>query len=383
MKEERRTKMDSRTRRLESILFGRPDRVSLEPGGGRKSTRERWLAEGLKEGADPVEQAYREAGGTFDLQRDGGPGFGVDFKMRPFFEEKVIERKSDSQIVQDWKGNVCEIGLEFSTEYLREAIDFVTRRWIKCPVESHADWEEMKWRYDAEEATRLPANAKALGESLKERNHFIEIHFNGPFWQLREWLGFENLCMMFHDDPDFVREMIGFWDAFAGRMLERTLEAFKPDSIHISEDMAYKAYSMISPEMARKFLLPTWRRWGEMAKSAGVPVYQMDSDGFVGELIPLWIDAGFNCCDPMEVAAGNDINELRRSFGRKMAFCGGVDKREIAKGGAAIAAEIERLKPVINGGGIVPGCDHGVPHDVSWKAFVEYVRELSKATGWL
>jgi hypothetical protein len=41
--------------------------------------------------------------------------------------------------VRDWKGNVCEIGKEFTIEYLRNAIDFVTRRWIKCPVETRAD----------------------------------------------------------------------------------------------------------------------------------------------------------------------------------------------------------------------------------------------------
>ena len=375
--------MHSRDRRLATLLFGAPDRIPLEPGCGRKSTLERWHAEGLAKDADPLEQAYREAGGTLDLQRMSGANFPVDFKMSPFFQEKVIEVKSGSQIVQDWKGNICEIGLEFSTLHLREAIDFVTRRWIKCPVETRADWEAIKWRYDAEDPTRLPSDAKALGARLKERKHFVEIHFNGPFWQLREWLGFENLCIMLHDDPAFIRDMIAFWEAFSSRLLERTFENFVPDAIHISEDMAYKGFSMISPQMTREFLLPTWRRWGEMVKKAGVPVYMMDSDGFIGELIPLWIEAGFNVCDPMEVAAGNDSNALRREFGRKMAFAGGVDKREIAKGGVSIAAEIERLKAVIESGGFIPSCDHGVPHDVSWRAFVEYVKELSKATGWL
>jgi len=53
--------------------------------------------------------------------------------MMPQFEEKVLEVRAHSQVVQDWKGNICEIGKEFTVEYLRNAIDFVTRRWIKCP----------------------------------------------------------------------------------------------------------------------------------------------------------------------------------------------------------------------------------------------------------
>jgi uroporphyrinogen decarboxylase len=60
-----------------------------------------------------------------------------------------------------------------------------------------------------------------------------------------------------------------------------------------------------------------------------------------------------------------------------------VDKRAIAKGGTAIENEIKRLEPVIRDGGFIPGCDHGVPHDVSWKDYVNYVRLLAKATGWM
>jgi uroporphyrinogen-III decarboxylase len=109
----------------------------------------------------------------------------------------------------------------------------------------------------------------------------------------------------------------------------------------------------------------------------------VDSDGHVGELLPIWIEAGINVCDPMEVAAGNDLVQYRRRYGKNMAFNGGVDKRLIAKGGRAIEGEIERLMPVIRSGGYIPGCDHGVPPDVSWPNFVYYTKLLAKATGWL
>jgi uroporphyrinogen decarboxylase len=147
--------------------------------------------------------------------------------------------------------------------------------------------------------------------------------------------------------------------------------------------MAYKQYSMISPAMVREFLLPTWRQWGEIVRAAGVPLYGMDSDGFVGELIPFWVEAGFTHCDPIEVAAGNDIHAFRATFGKQMAFCGGIDKREMARGGPALAVEIERVLPVIKGGGYIPSCDHGVPADVSWPNYVQCTKLLAQATGWL
>ena len=378
--------MTERERMLEALLFVQPDRVPLTPGGGRQSTRARWHSEGLPADLPSggiAEYAYRQVGGTLPWTK-GGPGFGINSRMTPTFEEKVIERRERSQVVQDWKGNVCEIGLEFDVSYLRNAIDFVTRRWIKCPVENRQDWENMKWRYDAEDASRLPADpAKAGAAITDDREHYVGWHFSGPFWQLREWLGFEGLCMMMLDDPAFVHEMIEYWTDFVSRLLEKALQYCVPDEVHLSEDMAYKCFSMISPAMTREFLMPAYLRWGEIIHGAGVPVYGMDSDGYIGELIPIWIESGMNACDPIEVAAENDIVAFRREFGRSMAFRGGVDKRAMARGGNVLKTEIERIAPVVRDGGYIPGCDHGIPSDVSWPNYLEHTRLLAELTGWL
>lgn len=377
--------MTHRQRHLAALLFGQPDRVPLSVGGGRESTRARWYAEGLPKTVSPgaiPEYAYRQAGGALPWPR-GGAGFGVEHRMMPMFEEKVLEVRANSQVVQDWKGNICEIGLEFTPVYLRNAIDFVTRRWIKCPVESRADWEAMKWRYNPDDPARLPNNAAELAGTLRERDHYLTWGFHGPFWQLREWCGFEGLCMLMLDDPAFVHEMCDFWRDYILRLLANAFRYVVPDEIHLSEDMAFKAHSMISPAMAREFLMPCYAAWHTALRQAGVKVYSMDSDGYVGELIPIWIEAGFDVCDPVEVAAHNDIVAFRREFGHDLAFRGGVDKRAMAKGGDVLRAEIERIAPVVADGGYIPGCDHGVPADVSWDNFVETTRLLAQITGWL
>jgi uroporphyrinogen decarboxylase len=370
--------MNERDRFLAALTFGTPDRVPLEPGWPRKSTREAWHAQGLPRSVGPdavLEHAYREAGGRLPWP-EGERWFPVNERMIPQFEEKVLERGTRTQIVQDWKGNVCEISNEFTPAYLREAIDFVTRRWIRCPVETRADWEAMKARYRADDPSRVGPFDPAGDRPLL-------VNFSGPFWQLREWLGFEPLCMLLIEDPSLAADMISFWSDHVAGLLERACRIAVPDMVRISEDMAFKGHAMISPAMARTFLLPVWRRWGRIARDCGCPLYCVDSDGLTDELIPVWIEAGINVCEPMEVAAGNDVPALRRRFGRAMAFRGGVDKRAMARGGCAIEDELKRLDPVIRDGGYVPGCDHGVPPDVSWPDFVRYTGLLAKATGWL
>jgi len=108
------------------------------------------------------------------------------------------------------------------------------------------------------------------------------------------------------------------------------------------------------------------------------PVIDVDSDGYVGELIPLWIESGFNANCPQEVAAGNDLPAYARQYGRSIGFHGGVDKRAIAKGGEVIRAELARLEPVVRAGGYIP-----VPFDISWPNFVDYARLLARMTGWV
>ena len=375
--------MTPRQRYLETLLFGRPARIPFQPGGPRESTLEAWHAQGLPTGVNWFEHLTDLLG----IQRDPPPpermSLGTSFLMIPQFEEKVLEHRDGHYVVQDWKGNVCEISDRYDVTYLRDPRDFVTRRWIRCPVETRQDWEAMKERYRADAPGRFPADFADRCRRLRDRDHVLTISFNGPFWQMREWCGFEGLCILMIEQPDLVAEMATFWMEFVAAVLDRVPAGVAPDVIALSEDMAYKAHSMISPAMTRRFLKPCYDRWVGQARAAGCPIIDMDSDGCVADLLPIWVESGINCCNPMEVAAHNDLADYRRRFGRAMAYRGGVDKRDMARGGEAIREELARLEPVVRDGGFIPGCDHGVPADVSWPNFVDYSRRLARMTGWL
>ncbi len=375
--------MTHRERQRKSLLFQKPDKVTLSPGGPRESTLAAWRQQGLPEGVD-YDDALLDLLGLEPEPRRPVPDLGVSFKMIPQFEEKVLEHRDGHYVVQDWMGAVTEISDRYDYTYIRSAKDFVTRKWHKFPVQTRRDWEEMAWRYDSKTPGRRPEDLDGRCEALKDCDGFLRIHFNGPFWQLREWFGLENLCTMMIDDPDFIREMIDFWTDFVSETLAPVLERITPDQVGFSEDMAYKAHSMISLQMVRRFLMPTYDRWVSEIRASGCELIFMDSDGHIGELIPIWIEAGINCCGPMEVAAGNDIVAYRRTFGRKMAYIGGIDKRAIAKGGKAMEEEVLRVvPPLLELGGYIPGCDHGVPPDISWPNYVEYACLLARLTGWL
>jgi hypothetical protein len=376
--------MTERERFRASLTFDQPDKFTLLPGKPRESTLAAWHQQGLPEGVDWYDYLMQ----TLGIEREpSGPrvDLGVSFKMIPWFEEKVLEHRDGHYIVQDWMGAITEISDEYDYTYIRSAKDFVTRTWHRFPVQSRQDWEEkIKWRYDPHHPERFPGDFEARCRALRDRDYPLELIFNGPFWQMREWCGFEGLCLMMVDDPDLVQEMADFWTDFVMHTLEPILERVELDYVEFAEDMAYKAHSMISPAMTRRFLLPSYERWVPVIKESGCQAVSIDSDGYVSELIPIWLEVGVNCTRPVEVAAHNDIVAYRRQYGKKLAFRQGIDKRCIAAGGETLRAEVMRVvPPLLEDGGIIPGVDHGVPPDISWPSFVELTRLLAQLTGWL
>ena len=102
---------------------------------------------------------------------------------------------------------------------------------------------------------------------------------------------------------------------------------------------------------------------------------EVDTDGNVGEAIPLYMSAGFNAMCPFEVAAGNDVVKYARQH-PDLVMSGGIDKRILAGSKEAIKTEIERIVPfMLERGGYTPTCDHTVPSDVLYENYL-YYREI-------
>ena len=61
-----------------------------------------------------------------------------------------------------------------------------------------------------------------------------------------------------------------------------------------------------------------------------------------------------------------------------LVIMGGINKKEVAKGGDAMRTEVDRVAPLIEIGGYIPELDHSIPPDISWGHFVEYIDYLKQ-----
>jgi uroporphyrinogen decarboxylase len=95
----------------------------------------------------------------------------------------------------------------------------------------------------------------------------------------------------------------------------------------------------------------------------------------VRKLIPQFIEAGYDCLQPLEVKAGMDLVQLKQDYGDRLAFMGGIDVRAMAHPDpAVIEREIRTKIPVAKqGGGYIYHSDHSVPDNVS---FAQYQRVI-------
>jgi uroporphyrinogen decarboxylase len=100
----------------------------------------------------------------------------------------------------------------------------------------------------------------------------------------------------------------------------------------------------------------------------------------IDDLIPLWIEGGVNVMFPVEIGAWQaDPMAMRRRYGKALRIYGGINKIEIARGRAAIDAEIKRRLPLMRAGGCVPLPDHLVIPETSlddYRYYLDRIRAL-------
>jgi len=375
--------MNDRERFLETMCFGSPDRIPYWECAFWGETLSRWVDEGMPEEvlhpdgpeSRPTEGSLR---GYFGFDRS----FGVYFRgtvpadlngFRPTFETKTLSEE-DGIVTQ-----VTATGMTVR----KSKSDPLTTQFVRFPVETRADFQEIRKRMDPTDPARHPEGWKEKALARQESGAPVCLSVGGYYGFARSLMGMEGLSVAFYDQPELVEEIFEFRTESVLTIIEKVLEEVTPDLAEFWEDMAYKTGPLVSPELYRKLSLKHYRRVTDVLRRHGVKVILLDSDGNVDSLIPIWLDSGINCIWPLEAAAGTDPVALRKRYGGSLGLIGGIDKRALARGPAAIDREVHGKIPyLIESGGFIPTCDHAVPHDVSlanYQYYLEQVRKLAES----
>jgi len=364
--------MNTRERFVKSCRFESVDQVPFVEIGAWAQARDRWFEEGMPEDEDTNFNILTRAD-YFGLEHfDRLP---TNVLLCPPFEREIIEEDDHTETFRDAFGQVRK-GLKDGrgkSGGTRASMDQI----LRSAVETRADFDEIKKRFNPDDPARFPDNWAELLEEYKTRDYPLGLQQGGKFGlysMLRRFMGTENACTIFYDDPAFAEEMLDFFTDFFIAFTGKVLSQVQVDWYCIFEDFAFKTGPLVSPMIFKNFLLKRYRRINDHLRSCGIDIISIDSDGNIEVLLPMLIEAGYNYILPMEQAAGMDAVRIRKQYGKAFSMLGSIDKRELAKGKKEIERELLRQVPyLLETGGYIPTVDHTIPHDVSYENFLYYL----------
>jgi uroporphyrinogen decarboxylase len=120
---------------------------------------------------------------------------------------------------------------------------------------------------------------------------------------------------------------------------------------------------MMSPRHIRAFLLPGMKRMIDLIHQNGAYVFHHD-DGNCRRMLPELIDAGIDLLNPIQWrCSGMGREELKRDFGERLVFHGGMDNQVTLPFGTAddVRREVrDNLRILGEGGGYILAPCHNI-----------------------
>ncbi|MGD9401974.1 MAG: uroporphyrinogen decarboxylase family protein [bacterium] len=338
--------MTSRERVGIALDRGVPDRVPIHDGYWDEAVQ-RWRGEGMPEAAARDRDSIWD---YFDMeirQIPIDPSFMFEEKVIADDERYILKRVSDGGVYKYIKGSTATPGL------------------VEFPLKGRREWQDLKERLRPS-ADRLPADLRARYRKYREDGRFVVIVMHNPYEATWSKFGVTNLLESMKLDPELVREVFAAVTDMNLAMCEEILGAgYEVDGGWIWGDIAYNKGTLFSIRMYEDLLQPFNKRLAGFFRERGLPVVY-HTDGDVRTVIPLLIEAGMTCLQPLESKANMDLVELKREYGDRLAFMGGIDFEAISKGEASMIEEIRsKVGRGKEGGGYIYHSDHSVPPKVS------------------
>ena len=216
-----------------------------------------------------------------------------------------------------------------------------------------------------------------------ERESPIGLYCGSLYGTIRDWLGLVGLAYLQVDDPELLDEIIETVGHLSYRCVEAALATgARFDYAHFWEDICFKNGPLVNPRVFREKVAPHYRRITDLLARHGIDIVSVDCDGKIDKLLPIWLESGVNTMFPVEVGTWNaSIAPWRAAYGSELRGVGGMDKRVFARDYAAVDAEIERLRPLVEPGGYIPCPDHHIAPDARWENVQYYCERMREVFG--
>ena len=231
------------------------------------------------------------------------------------------------------------------------------------------------------------SNIPAILDAQKHRVLWAQAGTWSPlFCKVCELCGMEKTLMDMVENPELIHAIMARIIVFYKDTFCRTLEAAgdKLDVFGFGDDFTTQQGPMFSKAYWDMYFKEPMRELVQLIKSYGVYV-AFHSCGAIRDYIADFIDLGINIIFPIQPRAmGMEPEGLKKDFGSKTVFYGGIDVQHILPFGteAEVRSEVDRYGQIMGkDGGYIIASSHGFLKDVPVKnilAMYDEVKQLSK-----
>ncbi|MGC8971642.1 MAG: uroporphyrinogen decarboxylase family protein [bacterium] len=284
-----------------------PDRMGIFEHFWPETLEQFWPPQGYPKGGNP--SYYFD----YDIVYCGGW-----INSEPFIGvREVIKETEEWRIIKDGRGATLKFWKNKSGT--PEHIGFEITEREKWKTYREPLLEIRKERLGDLENMRL--NLKIA----REREKFTIFGDLFIFELMRATIGDQNFLPALLLDPDWIRDFAQVYLDFYRNhydMLFRKVGL--PDGFLVYEDFGYSNGLFCSPKVLSELIMPYEKEFVSFLKSYGLPVI-LHSCGDIRKAVPLIIDAGYDCLQPMEAKAGCNVVEFAKTYGNKLAYMGNIN----------------------------------------------------------
>ena len=232
------------------------------------------------------------------------------------------------------------------------------------PVTDLARWREQVHfpDVDALDWQAVATQAAQIDRSCHLVQGFVEM---GLFERSYLLLGMEEALMAYLTDTDLMCDLLAALADYKIALIERFQAAAHLDMLWYGDDWGTQTQLFLPPAIWRRTIKPHTQRIYDSLKSHGILINQHSCgriESIFGDVVQMGADM-WNPCQPC-----NDLAALKRSYGDRIAFCGGIDSQFVlGRPGVTptdVRAEVrKRITEMAAGGGYIAAPSHSVPYD--------------------
>ena len=228
------------------------------------------------------------------------------------------------------------------------------------------DYGRVAWILDPPEA-HLP-----VAEWAKRNSDYARLAggWSALFSRAMDLFGMETGLMNLADRPELIEAAVAHIASFQEEFYRRLARAGRGhfEILAWGDDFASQQALLMRPAQWRALFLPMWKRLFAIAHENGMKS-ALHACGSVRAVLGDLVDAGLDILQTVQVtAAGMDPKELKREFGKHLAFYGGMDTQNILPKGSVedVRREARRLIGILGENGRYIFCTmHYLMDDVS------------------